>query len=168
MKKEYKKASMEMVNLSDDDLDSVSGGVGNAEEMVTDQVEKEEKEDFFSAGFMGMCSGYEQQSVQHEETHQETQETQEAIREDCFAYGFMGMCSGYEQSQTSSVQTNQETQTNMAEECITYGFMDMCSGYELAGNLNQTSTQEASENPSAAPDSQQTSSTGSTFYEDEL
>ena len=43
MKKEYKKASMEMVNLSDDDLDSVSGGVGNRKEYDK----------------MGMCSGYE-------------------------------------------------------------------------------------------------------------
>ena len=130
MKKEYKKASMEMVNLSDDDLDSVSGGVGNTEET--------------------------------------NQKTKEEIREDCFEYGFMGMCSGYEQQPVKQEETNQETKEEIREDCFGYEFMGMCSGYELAGNLNQTSTQEASENPSAAPDSQQTSSTGPTFYEDEL
>ena len=132
--------------LTDDELDLVNGGVSSYEECSYLKCDKkdllgsnaEESEDFFSSGFMGMCSGYEQESnlIQHNEN--EGGDPVNEIREDCFAYGFMGMCSGYEQ-QSSLVQDqgseaqNAIDQTNTVEDCITYGFMGMCSGYELAG-----------------------------------
>ena len=196
-KKEYKRAEMEIVFLSDEELEGVSGGVESPEDQQTTgqdpneenknknneamgqcstygtssnaeegqgegllaarpQEEAEGTEDFFSAGFMGMCSGYDQQvNLVNQVRNEDDEDSQNEIRENCFAYGFMGMCSGYEQqsslveqSEVNNAAVGQEA--GIAEDCITYGFMGMCSGYEVAGQIDAsagdpdagTSTQE--------------------------
>ena len=141
-KKEYQKARMELVPLSDADMDSVSGGVGNTEEEDPEEKNKigtprkEETEDFFTQGFMGTCSGYEQQGTLVQNGEDKEADLPDESRQDCFANGFMGMCSGYEtQADMMSNAANQSPEqddTVIVEDCITYGFMGMCSGYELA------------------------------------
>ena len=92
--------------LTDDELDLVNGGVSSYEECSYLKCDKknllgsnaEESEDFFNSGFMGMCSGYEQQSslVQDQGSEAQNAIDQTNTVEDCITYGFMGMCSGYE------------------------------------------------------------------------
>ncbi len=134
--------------LSDDELDLVNGGVSSNEQCNFLNCDKkdlqgygmeDQGEDFFNAGFMGMCSGYEQQSNLMQHNNEEENDEMGGVREDCFAYSSMGMCSGYEQQASLAQDQKFETkdtneQANPVEDCITYGFMGMCSGYELAGS----------------------------------
>ena len=131
--------------LTDDELDLVNGGVSSNEQCHFLDCDKkdlqgysmeEENEDFFNAGFMGMCSAFDQQNNPVQRVIDEEDDMMDVNREDCFAFGFMSMCSGYEQ-QASLIQ-NQENraqddnnQASIVEDCITYGFSGMCSGYEL-------------------------------------
>ena len=154
-KKKYQRALMELVTLSDADLDSVSGGVANTEEENqkkkkkdgTQPGQQEETEGFFSAGSVGMCSGYEQQASFEQSSDAQNQANQtentengndgtppaKDEMEDFFSAGFMGMCSGYEQ-QGNLVQHGEDKEDDMEddirEDCFAYGFMGMCSGYE--------------------------------------
>jgi hypothetical protein len=135
--------------LSDDELDLVNGGVSSNEKCNFLNCDKkdlqgygmeDQSEDFFNAGFMGMCSGYEQQGNLMQHNNEERNDEMDEIREDCFAYGSMGMCSGYEQQSNLMQHNNEEENDEMGgvrEDCFAYSSMGMCSGYEQQASLAQ-------------------------------
>ncbi len=135
--------------LTDDELDLVNGGVSSNEQCNFLNCDKkdlqgygmeDQVEDFFNSGFMGMCSGYEQQGNLIQHNNEERNDEMNEIREDCFAYGSMGMCSGYEQQSNLMQHNNEEENDEMGgvrEDCFGYSSMGMCSGYEQQASLSQ-------------------------------